>query len=419
MRDTLGPHRHPLGLRHVQLRRAASCDGRPAAEVVHGPGGDGRAATRSRTVEVARGRRQARPAPAGLPREHGAAVRVLHARDADDDRALLDATRTRPRARSGRRSPARSAAAQATNESVAARCSGPAESTRDGGGCSSDDRCDRRSPAIGFGPPWRKEDARFDPRARAPTIDDIRLRHACMAILRSPFAHAQDRSHRHERRARAARGRRGHHRRRTWRRSASRGCRRSPTTQAVLAGDKVRFQGQEVGRRSRPTSTSPATRCELIDVDYDPLDAVVNARKALDDGRAADPRRQGRPGGQPRQLPPGRPATRTPTDAAFAEADVDRRAATSSTRAAPGAAGDVRRRSPTSTPRRPASSTSTTADQAPHAHRTLYAHVAGPRRAHDPHHLAATSAAASATRCRSTRATSCAIAALDRRSACR
>ena len=32
-------------------------------------------------------------------------------------------------------------------------------------------------------------------------------------------------------------------------------------TQAVLAGDKVRFQGQEVAASSRRPSTSRATRC--------------------------------------------------------------------------------------------------------------------------------------------------------------
>ncbi len=54
-------------------------------------------------------------------------------------------------------------------------------------------------------------------------------------------------------------------------------------TQAVLAGDKVRFQGQEVAFVIADRRVlGAATRCALIDVEYEPLPAVVNARKALD-----------------------------------------------------------------------------------------------------------------------------------------
>ena len=35
MRETLEPHRHPLGLRHVELRRLRRADGRRAGQVVH------------------------------------------------------------------------------------------------------------------------------------------------------------------------------------------------------------------------------------------------------------------------------------------------------------------------------------------------------------------------------------------------
>ena len=78
-----GPDRHPLGLRHLQLRRLRRADGRQAAEVLHRAGRDVRG-PRDRDRRVARGRRRARPDPAGLPRVPRAAVRVLHARDADD-----------------------------------------------------------------------------------------------------------------------------------------------------------------------------------------------------------------------------------------------------------------------------------------------------------------------------------------------
>ena len=84
-----GPDRHALGLRHVELRRLRRADGRQAAQVVHDAGRDVRG-PRDPHRRVARGRRRARPGPAGLPRAARAAVRVLHAGDADDGRALLD-----------------------------------------------------------------------------------------------------------------------------------------------------------------------------------------------------------------------------------------------------------------------------------------------------------------------------------------
>ena len=53
-------------------------------------------------------------------------------------------------------------------------------------------------------------------------------------------------------------------------------------TQAVLAGDKVRFQGQEVAFVIATDEYSANDALELIDVEYEPLPAIVNARKALD-----------------------------------------------------------------------------------------------------------------------------------------
>src|SRR5213083_2049877 len=97
---------------------------------------------------------------------------------------------------------------------------------------------------IGFGRLKRKEDARFI-RGKGTYLDDIRLPgmlHA--AILRSPFAHAKI---------------------------------NSIDTSAVLAGDKVRFQGQEVACVIATDEYSARDALSLIDVDYDPLPAVVNA----------------------------------------------------------------------------------------------------------------------------------------------
>ena len=53
-------------------------------------------------------------------------------------------------------------------------------------------------------------------------------------------------------------------------------------TQAVLAGDKVRFQGQEVAFVIATDEYSANDALQLIDVEYEPLPAIVNARKALD-----------------------------------------------------------------------------------------------------------------------------------------
>ena len=84
-------------------------------------------------------------------------------------------------------------------------------------------------------------------------------------------------------------------------------------SQAVLAGDKVRFQGQEVAFVIAEDRYSARDALPLIDVEYEPLPAVVNARKALD---ADAPLIRDDKEGQTDNLasPTGRPATpRRPT----------------------------------------------------------------------------------------------------------
>jgi carbon-monoxide dehydrogenase large subunit len=53
-------------------------------------------------------------------------------------------------------------------------------------------------------------------------------------------------------------------------------------TQAVLATDKVRFQGQEVAAVIAETAYIAKDALELIDVDYDPLEPIVTPQRALE-----------------------------------------------------------------------------------------------------------------------------------------
>src|SRR6202789_2542733 len=136
---------------------------------------------------------------------------------------------------------------------------------------------------IGFGRLKRKEDARFI-RGQGKYLDDIRLPGMVHgAILRSPYAHAKinsiDTSRALEHPDVIAVM--------TAKDLETLGLAWMPTisydTQAVLAGDKVRFQGQEVAFVIATNEYSARDALLLIDVEYEPLPAVVNARKALDD----------------------------------------------------------------------------------------------------------------------------------------
>src|SRR6266513_4550748 len=57
-------------------------------------------------------------------------------------------------------------------------------------------------------------------------------------------------------------------------------------TQAVLAIDKVRFQGQEVACVIADDPYIAKDACEAIDVEYEPLPVIVNPDQALADGAA-------------------------------------------------------------------------------------------------------------------------------------
>src|SRR2546425_8997770 len=128
----------------------------------------------------------------------------------------------------------------------------------------------------------RKEDDRFI-RGKGNYVDDVTLPGMLhMAILRSPFAHATingiDTS-----KAAAVPGVVAVV---TGELMAQHNLAWMPTlsydTQAVLATDKVRFQGQEVAAVIAEDPYIAKDALELIDVDYDPLEPLVTPQRSLE-----------------------------------------------------------------------------------------------------------------------------------------
>ncbi len=135
---------------------------------------------------------------------------------------------------------------------------------------------------IGFGRLQRKEDPRFV-RGQGNYVDDVQLPGMLHgAVLRSPLAHARivsiDTS--------AALGHPKVHAVITGKDLEAQNLAWMPTlsadVQAVLATDKVRFQGQEVAFAIADDRYAARDALELIEVEYEPLPPVVDARKALD-----------------------------------------------------------------------------------------------------------------------------------------
>ncbi|PJM95242.1 aerobic carbon-monoxide dehydrogenase large subunit [Streptomyces sp. CB01373] len=135
---------------------------------------------------------------------------------------------------------------------------------------------------VGFGRMPRKEDARFV-RGHGTYVDDVRLPGMLHgAILRSPLAHARivsvdtSAAEAHPKVKAVITGET----------LTGLGLAWMPTlsydTQAVLATDKVRFQGQEVAFVVAEDRYAARDALELIDVEYDPLPPVVDARRALE-----------------------------------------------------------------------------------------------------------------------------------------
>src|SRR5256885_9699314 len=128
----------------------------------------------------------------------------------------------------------------------------------------------------------RKEDDRFI-RGRGNYLDDIALPGMLhMSIQRSPFAHARIRSISTD----AAQAVPGVVAVVTGALLAQHKLAWMPTlsgdTQAVLATDKVRFQGQEVACVIATDPYVPPDPAGLIEVDYAVLKAVVTPQQALE-----------------------------------------------------------------------------------------------------------------------------------------
>ncbi|WP_250034374.1 aerobic carbon-monoxide dehydrogenase large subunit [Paractinoplanes maris] len=226
---------------------------------------------------------------------------------------------------------------------------------------------------VGFGRMLRKEDPRLL-RGRGRFTDDVQLPGMLhLAILRSPFAHARvvsvDTS--------AAEAAPGVKAVVTGETLKGLGLAWMPTlsndVQAVLATDKVRFQGQEVAFVVAEDRYAARDALELIDVEYEVLDPVIDVRRSLEPG--APLIRDDLEGKTDNHCFDWETGDEAETEAVFARADVVVKEDIVYPRVHPapmetcGAVADF------DAVEGKLKLWSTT--QAPHAHRTLYAIVAG------------------------------------------
>ena len=171
-----------------------------------------------------------------------------------------------------------------------------------------------------YGPLGRKEDARFV-RGQGTFVDDVRLPGMLHgAILRSPVAHARIVSVD----ATAALAHPKVEAVLTGADLAERGLAWMPTlaadVQAVLATDKVRFQGQEIAFVIARDRYAARDALELITVEYESLPPVVDALTALAPG--APVVRDDLPGRADNHIFDWTAGDRASADAVFAAADV-------------------------------------------------------------------------------------------------
>src|SRR6478609_9359319 len=235
------------------------------------------------------------------------------------------------------------------------------------------EKADNDQHPVGHGRMLRKEDPRFI-RGMGRYVDDIQLMGMLhLAILRSPVAHANivsidvSAAEAHPKVKAVVTGAG----------LAAQGLAWMPTlsndVQAVLVTDKVRFQGQEVAFVVAEDRYSARDALELIDVEYEVLPPVIDARKALDpDAPVIRDDLEGKADNHCFDWQTGDEAA---TEAAFAKADVVVTQDIVYPRVHPapmetcGAVADYDRID--------GKLTLWSTTQAPHAHRTLYAIVAG------------------------------------------
>src|SRR5882762_10307153 len=166
----------------------------------------------------------------------------------------------------------------------------------------------------------RKEDPRFI-RGRGNYVDDIQLPGMLhMDIVRSPFAHAKIKSINSERAMQIP----GVLAVITGETLAKYNLHWMPTlmsdTQMVLPTDRVMYQAQEVAAVIATDRYVAADGVEAVEVDYDPLDPVIDAKKALDPG--APVLRTDKPGKKDNHIFHWEVGDRAATDRAFKDADV-------------------------------------------------------------------------------------------------
>lgn len=226
---------------------------------------------------------------------------------------------------------------------------------------------------LGFGRMLRKEDPRLI-RGMGNFVDDIDLPGMLhLAILRSPYSHAKilsidvSAAQAHPKVKAVITGAD----------LAEQGLAWMPTlsndVQAVLATDKVRFAHQEVAFVVAEDRYSARDALELIDVDYEPIDPVIDVRKALDPD--APVIRDDLEGKTDNHCFDWETGDKEACDAVFNSSDVVVSQEIIYPRVHPapmetcGAVADVERVS--------GKLTLWCTSQAPHAHRTIYALVAG------------------------------------------
>jgi carbon-monoxide dehydrogenase large subunit len=225
----------------------------------------------------------------------------------------------------------------------------------------------------GFGRLPRKEDHRFV-RGAGTYVDDIQLPGMLHgAVLRSPFAHARilgidtTAAEAHPKVRAVLTGALLAEMNLAWMPTLS------SDTQAILATDKVRFQGQEVAFVVAEDHYAARDALALIDVDYEPLDPVIDARHALDPD--APLIRDDKPGQRDNHIFDWTAGDKAATDAIFATADVIIGQDVLYPRVHPApleTCGTVAQFDPIS-----GKLTVWSTSQAPHAHRLLYALIAG------------------------------------------